>query len=136
MKSDKKVKIFSEIHKLVCMDTKKYALILAGGGTGALNGLFGGGGGMVAVPALKSAAGYPTLVSHATAIAVILPASVVSGFIYLLFGFVPFRLLLPVALGVCAGGLLGAMILPRISARSVTFLFAALMLAAGLRLLF
>ena len=118
------------------MKPKKYALILAGGGTGALNGLFGGGGGMVAVPARRRFAGYPTIVSHATAIAVILPASVVSGFIYLLFGFVPWRLLLPVALGVSLGGILGAALLPRISARSVTFLFAALMLAAGLRLLF
>ena len=118
------------------MNDKKSALILAGSGTGALNGLFGGGGGMVAVPALRRAAGYPTLASHATAIAVILPASVVSGFIYLLFGFVPWRLLLPVGLGVSLGGVAGAAFLPRISARSVTFLFAALMLAAGLRMLF
>ena len=118
------------------MKTKKSALLLAGSGVGALNGLFGGGGGMIAVPALEGAAQFPALSAHATAIAVILPASIVSSIVYLFCGMVSFELLLPVAIGVCAGGLVGARLLPHISARTVTLIFAALMLAAGVRLLF
>ena len=46
---------------------------LAGGGVGFVNGLLGGGGGMVAVPALCGA-GLGVASAHATAIAVVLPA--------------------------------------------------------------
>ena len=118
------------------MKTKKSDLLIAGGATGILNGLFGGGGGMIAVPALEGAAHFPALSAHATAIAVILPASIVSSIVYFFSGMVSLQLLLPVAIGVTAGGLIGACILPRISARTVTLIFAALMLAAGVRLLF
>ena len=107
----------------------------AGGSlTGAANGLFGGGGGMIAVPVLERAAGLPAQRAHATAIAVILPACIVSGIVYLLFGLVPFDIFLPVCIGVVAGGVAGARLLPNVSASSVTFLFAALMLAAGVKL--
>lgn len=108
----------------------------AGGGvlTGTANGLFGGGGGMIAVPVLERAAFLPANRAHATAIAVILPACVVSGAVYLWFGLVPLAIFLPVAIGVFLGGIVGARILPSVSASSVTFLFAALMLAAGIRL--
>ena len=111
-------------------------LIIGGALTGAVNGLLGGGGGMLAVPLLKKTAGYPAQRAHATAIAVILPASAVSGAVYLFGGLVPLSVLLPVALGVCLGGFLGAKLLARVSARAVTLAFAALMLAAGLRMLF
>lgn len=116
------------------MKGKKSALLLAGGAVGTLNGLFGGGGGMVAVPALTRA-GVPTLRAHATAIAVILPACLVSAVVYLVCGLVPYRPLIPVAVGVTAGGLVGAKLLPRLSAHIVTFLFAAFMLAAGIRMM-
>lgn len=108
--------------------------LFGGAAVGALNGLFGGGGGMVAVPVLK-AAGRGAQTAHATAIAVILPASVLSGAVYLFYGLVPFSVLLPVALGVAAGGILGAKLLPRVSSRFITLLFAAFMLAAGIRMM-
>lgn len=109
--------------------------LLGGAGVGAANGLFGGGGGMIAVPVLK-AAGRSAHEAHATALAVILPASFASALVYLAGGLVPFSVLLPAALGVVAGGLFGARLLPRVSERFVTFLFAAFMLAAGIRMLF
>lgn len=114
----------------------KIQLVAGGALTGAVNGLLGGGGGMLAVPLLQRAAGYPARRAHATAIAVILPASALSGAVYLYGGLVPLSVLVPVALGVCLGGFLGAKLLARISARAVTVAFAALMLAAGLRMLF
>lgn len=112
---------------------KRYLL----GGTliGAANGAFGGGGGMVAVPLLEGA-GVPSPSAHATAIAAVLPACLASGAVYLASGLVPLSLLVPVALGVTAGGLLGARLLSRLRARALDVLFSALMLLAGVRMLF
>ena len=110
---------------------KEKRLALSGAFTGAANGLLGGGGGMLAVPALQRA-GYPEREAHATAIAVILPASLVSGAVYLAYGAAPPALLVPVALGVCAGGAAGAGLLSRLSSKWVSAIFALVMLAAGL----
>ena len=108
-----------------------------GGGalTGAANGLFGGGGGMVAVPYLERVAGYPTQNAHATAIAVVLPATLTSAIVYLLYSLVPFFVLLPVAIGVLAGGLIGAKLLGVVAPKYTAVTFAALMLIAGVRML-
>lgn len=111
-----------------------YAYLTGGALTGAVNGLLGGGGGMLAVPLLQKVASLPARCAHATAIAVILPASLVSGMVYLLFGLVPLSVLVPVAIGVSAGGFLGAKLLARFSAEKITLLFAILMLAAGIRM--
>ena len=102
---------------------------------GVANGLFGGGGGMLAVPLLEKG-GLPPKTAHATAIAVIAPVSFVSGLLYAFQGFAPPSVLLPTALGVTFGGFLGAKLLGRMSGRGLCFLFALLMLAAGGRMLF
>lgn len=115
---------------------KKFPLLLGGGAIGAANGLLGGGGGMIAVPLLKRTAGLSALRAHATAIAVILPASVLSGAVYLFKGFVPSAVFLPAALGVAAGGFLGAKLLGVLPVRVVEIAFALLMLAAGVRMMF
>ena len=116
------------------MNGKTIRLIAGGTLTGAANGLFGGGGGMIAVPVLERAGKLGALRAHATAIAVILPASLVSAAVYLWFGLIPLQTYLPVALGVLLGGVLGAKLLPNISAKWVTLIFAALMLAAGVKM--
>lgn len=90
---------------------------------------------MVAVPVLK-AGGRSAREAHATAIAVILPVSACSAAVYLLFSRVPFAIFLPVALGVTAGGFAGAELLSRVRSSLITLLFAVLMLAAGVRMLF
>ncbi len=115
---------------------RHFALSLFGGAAvGAANGLFGGGGGMIAVPVLRKT-GRGVASAHATAIAVILPASAASAAVYLWSGLVPLSLLVPVALGVFAGGLLGAKLLARAPAGIVSLLFAGLMFAAGIRMIF
>lgn len=108
--------------------------LLGGALVGAANGLFGGGGGMVAVPLLERR--LPVKKAHATAIAAVLPACIVSGTVYLRFGLVPLSLLVPAALGVVLGGVLGALLLPRLPARWTDLLFCAVMIAAGIRMLF
>ncbi len=97
---------------------------------GAVNGLFGGGGGMVAVPLLERT--LPPREAHATAIASVLPATLLSGAVYAFTGRVPLNVLLPAALGVSAGGFFGAKLLPRLPVRAAEILFALLMLAAGI----
>lgn len=102
---------------------------------GAVNGLLGGGGGMIAVPVLR-AQGLSARRAHATAIAVILPASAASGAVYLFGGLVPLSVLVPVSLGVALGGYFGAKLLGKLPAALISSLFAALMFAAGARMLF
>ena len=141
----KKRKFFLKIHKLswkrdVDLDMKsgkygKFGLLGGGALIGIANGLFGGGGGMLAVPLLR-ANGLSPVKAHATAIAVILPASLVSGAVYLSYGLTPVSVLLPVALGVAVGGFFGAKLLGVLPERTVTFIFAVLMLIAGARLAF
>ena len=73
--------------------------------------------------------------AHATAIAVIAPASFLSGAVYLVEGLVPMGVFLPVALGVLLGGALGAKLLGKLSLKAVSLLFELVMFAAGMRLL-
>ena len=62
---------------------------LGGGVTGLLNGLFGSGGGMVAVPLLEHGGLEPAR-AHATSIAAILPRTALSAGSYLFSGTVDF----------------------------------------------
>ena len=77
--------------------------IVSGGAVGIANGLFGGGGGMLAVPLLKKF-GYAEKMAHATAILVILPVCLFSVALYFAQGFYDFAVLIPTSLGVTAGG--------------------------------
>ena len=100
---------------------------------GAANGLFGGGGGMIAVPAL-TLTGVPSKKAHATAIAIILPLSLISGAVYLAKGAADPSVILPSCAGVIVGGIVGALLLKKINSRGLSLLFYALMIAAGLKL--
>ena len=129
----KKVNYYSMNKNLV---KRKLFLILAGSLTGICNGLFGGGGGMITVPFLTMLCGYETKKAHATAIAVILPVSVISAVIYTLKGFLKFDLSLAVGVGVIAGGILGALMLKKFSNKVIEKIFAVIMLVAGVKMLF
>ena len=100
---------------------------------GAANGLFGGGGVMIAVPAL-TLTGVPSKKAHATAIAIILPLSLISGAVYLAKGAADPSVILPSCAGVFVGGIVGALLLKKINSRGLSLLFYALMIAAGLKL--
>lgn len=113
---------------------KKWLLILCGAVTGGVNGLFGGGGGMIAVPALTCLAGLKQKQAHATAIMVILPVTVISSVIYIFGGALDLGVIIPCAIGVTAGGIVGARLMNKLSSPALQLIFAAVMLAAGLRL--
>lgn len=106
---------------------------ISGVAVGAANGLFGGGGGMIAVPAL-TLTGVPSKKAHATAIAIILPLSLISGAVYLAKGAADPSVILPSCAGVFVGGIVGALLLKKINSRGLSLLFYALMIAAGLKL--
>ena len=115
---------------------KNFLLSLAGWGEGAENGASGGGGGMIVVPLLTGVGKKPPLVAHATAILIILPVSLVSSVVYLVNGLFDTELFLAVGLGVMLGGFLGARLLGKVSPAAATLAFAAVMLAAGLKMIF
>ena len=114
---------------------KPVSRIVCGAAVGAANSLFGGGGGMLAVPLLQKT-GLNEKSAHATAIALILPISLLSFFFYAIGGYSDFSVLIPVSLGVTLGGLLGARWLGKLNANTVNILFAWLQIAAGLFLFF
>jgi uncharacterized membrane protein YfcA len=109
--------------------------LLCGLAVGAANGLFGGGGGMLAVPLLLQT-GYQQKQAHATAILVILPVSLLSFLLYVFYGFCDFSVLIPTALGVSAGGVIGAWLLDKLPVKTVQICFAVLQAIAGLFLFF
>ncbi len=102
---------------------------------GFVNGLFGGGGGMIAVPALQKT-GLQEKNAHATALLVILPVSALSFLFYAFGGFLDSAVLIPTAIGVFFGGLLGAKLLLGMKTEWVNFLFALLQAAAGVWMIF
>lgn len=108
--------------------------IVCGVLVGLANSVFGGGGGMIAVPLLKGL-GLSEKEAHATAILVILPISILSFLLYAFRGFFQGEVSIPAALGVCAGGLLGAKILQKATSKWVGIIFAILQAFAGAWLL-
>lgn len=110
--------------------------LLTGSVAGFVNGLFGGGGGMIVVPMLTKLLDYPEREAHATAILIILPLSLLSGLFYASFGAVNLPVLLSAGLGVVGGGILGAFALNKLSAKWVTGIFSAVMLFAGVKMIF
>ena len=114
----------------------KLYLILTGVATGVANGFFGGGGGMIVVPLMTFLLKMKTKVAHATAIAVILPVTLVRATIYIVKGYFDWKIGLPSGLGVVGGGIAGAWLLSKLSAGWVTRIFALVMFAAGVKLAF
>ena len=113
----------------------KYSKYLAIGlVTGAANGLFGSGGGTIAVPAMVLLLGAEEHKAHATAISIILPLTIVSAFFYISNNYVDWGLTWKVALGGIAGGYLGARLLNICPSSLLRKIFAVFMIIAGLRM--
>ena len=108
-------------------NVKRVACSVAVGGA---NSLFGGGGGMLAVP-LLTALGMKEKQAHATALLIVLPVSACSFLFYFLNGTYDFAVLIPAALGVTAGGALGATLLQKLPVKAVQIVFMILQFIAG-----
>ena len=117
------------------MVEKKKRAVAIGAATGFANGLFGSGGGTVLVPALERLLGLPAQKAHATAIAGILPLSLLSLAIYLFRTPLLWKEAAWCALGGLAGGPAGAVLLGRFSGKWLHRIFGAFMLAAAVRMI-
>ena len=117
------------------MNGKKAKSIWIGIVTGFANGLFGSGGGTIIVPCFQKFLGMETKKSHATAIAVILPLSILSAVIYLWKVDILWKEALIVSAGGIAGGLVGAKLLNKLSGKWIHRIFGAFMIAAAVRMI-
>lgn len=104
--------------------------------TGFANGLFGSGGGTIVVPCMERFMKIEEHKAHATAIAIILPLSILSAFIYLRNVEIMWSTALLVSAGGIAGGYTGAKLLNKISGKWLHKIFGAFMIAAAVRMIF
>lgn len=107
---------------------------LAGAGIGLLNGLFGAGGGIVAVAFLSRLDG-DVKAAHATAILITLFLSIASAWLYVRGGSVTFSDALPYLPGGVLGAVAGALFLRKIPVFWLRKLFAVFILYSATRLL-
>ena len=105
-------------------------------GAGALSGLLGIGSGAMKVLAMDQAMGLPFKVSTTTSNFMIGVTAAASAGIYLSRGFLDPGLAMPVMLGVLAGSMLGAKLLVRARVRSIRILFALVIVAMAMEMIF
>ena len=137
---EEKIKLPERIGKFAPQNKNKekrstIILAVAGAFIGVVNGLFGAGGGMLAVPILGMIAGLNAKSAHATAILVILPLCVVSSVVYLARGMEDSGLFTPTIIGVALGGILGAYALQKCSNIFLQIMFYGVMLLAGIKMI-
>ena len=104
-------------------------------GAGLVSGLLGIGSGALKVVAMDGAMRLPMKVSSATSNFMIGVTAAASAGIYLGRGDVDPTLVAPVALGVLAGAMLGARLLPRMTNRHVRWIFLPVLVVIGIQTL-
>lgn len=110
-------------------------LVVIGLLAGLFSALFGVGGGTVVVPLLILAAGYTLRPAAATSLAAVAVISVVGAFTYALHGEIKPGAAAVVGLPSVLGAVAGTALQQRLATRTLTFAFAALLAAIGIRLL-
>lgn len=108
---------------------------LAGVAAGLINGVFGGGGGMVLLPLLTRWGGLKQKSAFATCVAVILPMSCLSAVIYVWQVRPALWQVIPYPAGAVAGGVLGGLTFDKVPVRVLRVIFGLFMLYAGVRYL-
>lgn len=106
---------------------------LSGALAGTVNGLFGTGGGILLVPLLLRVHKLPAQKAFATSLAIILPLSAVTLFVYLRQTPLDWQAALPYLLGGAAGGFAAGKWLKRLPVVWLRRLFGALLIVAGVR---
>ena len=109
-------------------------LIIVGFIAGIVNGLCGSGGGTILVPALVFLAKVKDHNAHATAIAVILPLTIISSFIYVKSGILNMQITLRVMVGTIIGAYIGSKLLNKLSINVLRKLFGIFMIIAAIRM--
>ncbi len=102
---------------------------------GAVNGLFGAGGGMLLLPLLTGLCRLKAHEAFACSVCIILPLSLVSLGVYFLQGELDLLQALPYLIGGSAGGVIAGLLLKRLSAAWLHRALGLLIVWGGLRLL-
>lgn len=102
---------------------------------GVINGLFGGGAGMLIVVMLNKVFKLSEKQSHASAVFIVLPLCVVSIILYIFTGNFDINNGYFVILGAVLGGYLGAKLLQKLNVFAIKFLFAFAVLYCAIKLL-
>ncbi len=114
---------------------KKMFYYILGLVSGFLNGLFGSGGGIIAVPMLEKS-GLEAKKAHATSIAIILPLSVISTVIYMFnksFDIKSAAVYIPFGL---IGAVIGSLLLKKIPNSLLRRIFGGIIIASAVKMLF
>ncbi len=98
--------------------------------TGFLNGFFGSGGGLIAVPLLKKA-GTEQKKAHATSIALTLPLSIISTIVYCSKGNIDFSLAMKYIPAGFVGAIIGGILLKKISNKTLKKIFGFMLIISG-----
>lgn len=106
---------------------------LCGFSIGAVNALFGSGGGMIAVPVIKSK-GKSQKEAQASSVAVILPLCILSAVVYYIRGYYTFSEALKYVPFALVGAAAGTALLRKIPDRMLRKIFALFMLYLGTRM--
>ena len=114
---------------------RKGKLRLAGAAAGAVNGAFGGGGGMVMAPMLALWCSMEQKRALATCVGVILPLCVLSAGIYVLRSDFDWLTALPYLIGGGIGGAVGGALFRKVSSTWLRRIFALFLLYGGVRYL-
>lgn len=118
------------------MDEKKRPWgrgLLCGAAAGLVNGLFGGGGGMLLLPLLRGRCSLEERRAFATCVAVIAPVSAVSAALYLWRGAVDMGLAWPYLAGGLLGGLAAGRTLDKVPAKVLRRIFALVLIYGGVK---
>lgn len=103
---------------------------------GIVNGLFGSGGGTILVLSLVFISKIVDHKAHATAIAIILPLTIISSFIYIKYEIPSMQIALYAALGSMSGAYIGSKLLNKLSISFLRKLFGFVMIIAAIRMVF
>lgn len=105
-------------------------------GAGVLSGLLGIGSGAVKVLAMDQAMKIPFKVSTTTSNFMIGVTAAASAGLYLSRGYIAPGITMPVMLGVLAGSMIGARVLVKAKVRALRYLFAIVIVALGIEMIF
>lgn len=115
--------------------TKRNRCRAAGAAAGAINGLFGGGGGMVLLPLMTKWGFLPRHTAFATCVAAIYPMCVVSAAIYCLQVRPELSAILPYLSGGAVGGVIAGLTFQKVPVRLLKLIFGAFLIYGGVRYL-
>ncbi len=110
-------------------------LIAAGGTAGAVNGLFGAGGGMALVPMLRGVVRLSEACIFPSSVTIILPICIISAAISFAGGPVSLTATLPYLIGGTIGGLLAGLLGKKIPVVWLRRIFGIIILFGGIRYL-